>query len=156
MKTRKIKTIYKVFALVMLAFFVKFAPFVQAFALNVSADTTAAGSSSTMTTVVRWAAGVIGGIVAILLMVSIAKDAIQYAKGGGSVSIPKIIGKVIFMLIMIAIIFVAANYKSAADTGAELANKGMNTISTALSEAGVGGGGNGGTTPTGGKTPSKP
>lgn len=155
MKTRKIKTIYKVFALAMLAFFVKFAPFVQAFALTVSADTTAAGSSSTMTKVVKWAAAVIGGIVAILLMVSIAKDAIQYAKGGGSVSIPKIIGKVIFMLIMIAIVFVAANYQTAADTGAELANKGMNTISTALDEAGVGGGG--GSTPAGGgKTPSKP
>lgn len=137
MKTRKIKTIYKVFALAMMAFFVKFAPFMEVLAKTTTQMDTS-GSSSTMTNVVKWAAAVIGGVVAILLMVSIAKDAIQYAKGGGSVSIPKIIGKVIFMLIMIAIIFVAANYKSAASTGEAIANKGMGAVNTALNESHIG------------------
>ena len=137
MKTRKIKTIYKVFALAMLAFFVKFAPFMDVWATNLSI-TASTTSSSTMSKVVSWAAAIIGGVVAILLMVSIAKDAIQYAKGGGSVSIPKIIGKVLFMLIMIAIIFVAANYQTAASTGESLANTGLNAVSSAISESGIG------------------
>jgi hypothetical protein len=126
-----------VFALAMLAFFVKFAPIMDVFATNLSISATTT-SSSTMSKVVSWAAAIIGGVVAILLMVSIAKDAVQYAKGGGSVSIPKIIGKVLFMLIMIAIIFVAANYQTAASTGESLANTGLNAVSSAISESGIG------------------
>ena len=121
----------------MLAFFVKFSPLMEVFA-NTAMTMDKTGSSSTMTNVVKWVAAVIGGVVAILLMVSIAKDAVQYAKGGGSVSIPKIIGKVLFMLIMIAIIFIAANYKGAAETGSAIAQKGMSAVNTALSESKIG------------------
>lgn len=85
-------------------------------------------TSGTMNKLVGWGATIAGGLIAVFLMVSIVKDAIGYAKGQGSTSVFKIIGKVIFMIIMIGIIFLARNYGNLGNKGSELANKGMSVI----------------------------
>lgn len=80
----------------------------------VFADTTVK-ENSTINTVIGWVAGIGGGIVSIFLIISIVKDGLEYAKGNGSGSPLKIIGKVLFLLLMIGLIFLATNYKSIGD-----------------------------------------
>ena len=87
--------------------------------------------NSFMTGVVQWAAGIGGAIIAIFLIIAIAKDGIAYAKTGGSV-LP-IIGKVLFLILCIGLIFLAVNYAPLGNKAAEIAGTGVDIVG---SEAG--------------------
>ena len=64
--------------------------------------------SDFMSHTMSWMIGVSAGIIALFLIVSIVKDGMEYAKGYGD-GIFKILVKVIFMMIIIGLIFVANN-----------------------------------------------
>ena len=82
--------------------------------------------NSFMTRVVQWVAGIGGAIIAIFLIVSIAKDGIAYAKTGGSV-LP-IIGKVLFLILCIGLVFLAVNYSSLGNKAASVANGAVDVV----------------------------
>lgn len=105
-------------------FLTKLLPFIIAFANNGPKD------STFITNLVSWAAGIGGGIVAVFLIVSLAKDGIEFAKGQGSVSIWKILGKAVFLILIIGLIFLAMNYKSLGNTAKSVGDKAINTVNT--------------------------
>lgn len=55
---------------------------------------------------------VAGGLIAIFLIYSIVKDAIAFAKGDGNGSVIKILGKVLFLIICIGLIFIVMNWQT--------------------------------------------
>lgn len=108
-------------------FMTKYSPFILAFATGGATVET----SSTMNSIIGWAAGIGGGIIAIFLIVSIVKDGIEFAKGQGSVSIWKIVGKVLFLILCIGLIFLATNYD---ELGNKMKDVGSNAVDTINSE----------------------
>ena len=98
----------------------------------------AAGSSTgnaTMQKIVGWVGGIGGGIVAIFLIISLIKDGIALAKGGGDASPLKIAGKVIFLIVILGLIGLAINYSQLAGVGNSLANKGLNIANKEIGSA---------------------
>ncbi len=87
--------------------------------------------NSFMTRVVQWAAGIGGAIVAIFLIISIAKNGIAYAKGGGS-PLP-IIGKVLFLILCIGLIFLAVNYSSLGNEAATIPDGAVDIVDSEAS-----------------------
>lgn len=79
---------------------------------------------------------VAGGIVAIILIISIVKDTLQYIKGGGT-GIGKIIGKAVFLLLMIGLIIFASTYGSVQELGGSLQQSGTGLLNTVVSDIGV-------------------
>lgn len=79
------------------------------------AGTAMKGTSDVMNKIVGTAFMICGGFAAIFLMWSIMKDVKDYTKGGGSSSIWKIGGKVLFTLICIGLIMLASNWQNAAN-----------------------------------------
>lgn len=128
------KTLYKLMALVvmtMLAIGYSASPFVVSFADNNH-------DSSIIDGVVQYGGSVAAGIVAIFLMISIVKDAVGYAKGSGNSSVLKIVGKVIFMIIMLGLIYLAMNYDDLGKKGQDLSNKGFDIVND-VTDHGLGG-----------------
>lgn len=76
--------------------------------------------------IIGWGAGIGGGILALFLIYAIIKDGIAYAKGGGSIF--PIIGKVLFLILCIGLIFLAVNYKTIGDKFKSLGNKAVNIV----------------------------
>ena len=133
MKTSKIKnkTLYKLMALVvmtMLAIGYSASPFVVSFA----------NESIIIDGVVQYGGSIAAGIVAIFLMISIVKDAVGYAKGSGNSSVLKIVGKVIFMIIMLGLIYLAISYNDLGKKGQDLSNKGFDIVND-VTDNGLGG-----------------
>jgi len=82
--------------------------------------------STFMTGVVQWAAGIGGAIIALFLIYAIVKDGIAYAKGSGSVF--PIIGKVLFLILCIGLIFIAIKYKDLGNAASNIADQGVNVV----------------------------
>lgn len=86
-------------------------------------------------TILKYVAGIGGGIVAIFLIVSLVKDAISYASGGSG-SVWKIIGKVLFLILIIGIIFLALNWQAlgntASDIGSNILDQGSEIVGGAV------------------------
>ncbi len=101
----------------------KYCPFLVAFAEGATLQT-----PSFINNIVGWAAGLGGGLVAIFLIVSLVKDGIQFAKGQGSVSIWAILGKALFLILIIGLIFLALNYTTLGNAAKNIGNKGINTV----------------------------
>lgn len=87
--------------------------------------------NSFMTRVVQWAAGIGGAIVAIVLIISIVKNGIAYVKGGGS-PLP-IIGKVLFLILCIGLIYLAVNYAPLGNKAATIADNGIDIVGSEAS-----------------------
>ena len=87
--------------------------------------------NSFMTRVVQWAAGIGGAIIAIFLIIAIVKDGLAYAKSGGSI-LP-IIGKVLFLILCIGLIFLAVNYASLGNTASDIAGKAVEQVNSEAS-----------------------
>ena len=68
---------------------------------------------------VKYAAWIGGGILAIFLIYAIVKDGIAYAKGGG---------KVLFLLLCLGLIFIVTKYTSIGDKAKDIAGKGIEII----------------------------
>lgn len=82
--------------------------------------------NSFISKVVGWGAGIGGGIIALFLIYAIIKDGIAYAKGGGSIF--PIIGKVLFLLLCIGLIFLAINYKAIGEKFQTIGNKAVEIV----------------------------
>lgn len=89
---------------------------------------------SIMTTVLQYVAGIGGGIVAIFLIVSLVKDAISYANGNGNGGLWKIVGKVLTLILMIGLIFLALNWQKLGGTASRLASNALDQA-TSLADA---------------------
>lgn len=125
--SNKIMALLFTFALMLTIQFNTFAVFAKTTTANVS-------ENSFMKNVLTYVASIAGGIVAIFLIISIVKDALGYAKGQGQTSVFKILGKVLFLILMIGIIFIAVNYKSLGDNAKSIGEKGINTVVTEASK----------------------
>ena len=108
-------------------------PFIGASATGAAGGTT--DGNGTMKTIVGWVGGIGGGIVAIFLIISLIKDGIALAKGGGDASPLKIAGKVIFLIVILGLIGLAINYAQLANVGNSLANKGLNIANKEIGSA---------------------
>lgn len=108
------------------------APIIIAHAAEEGAKAATSGSdgSSFVAKLVKWVGGTAGGIVAILLMVSIAKDVFGLATGKGQTSPIKIVGKVLFLILCIGLIYLATNYDSLGNTASDLGQKAVDTINS--------------------------
>lgn len=91
-------------------------------------------SSTFMSGVVKWVAGIGGAIVAIFIIVALVKDGIEFSKGSGNGSVFKIIGKVLFLIVILGLIFVAVNYEK---LGNKAQGIGDNAIELINNEAGT-------------------
>ena len=100
--------------------------------------------NSLMSGVVKWAAGIGGGLIALFLIVSIVKNAVGYAKGSGSSSIFKIIGEALFLILLIGLIFIAVRYTTLGNTASGIAQQGVTLVEQQAQQAGLGGSGSGG------------
>lgn len=100
----------------------------------------AAQTPDIIKTILGFVAGIGGGIVAIFLIVSLVKDAIAFSSGNGSNSIWKIIGKVLFLILMIGLIFLALNYDKLGQTAEGVASNVLNE-GTGIIQSVTGGGG---------------
>lgn len=110
----------------------KLLPFYLAFAADPTENTT-------VSKIVGWAASIGGGIVAIALIISIVKEGWAYSKGQGNGSVLGIIGKVLFLILMIGIIFLAANYFILGTTAKSIGQQGVNIVATEVNNATGGG-----------------
>ena len=81
-----------------------------------------------MQTVISWVAGLGGGIVAIFLVVSLVKDGIGFAKGDGNSSIWKIVGKALFLILIIGLIYLATNYDDLGKKSSSIADNAINQV----------------------------
>lgn len=106
----------------MINFLMQFMPFVVA---NAAPSIT---ESNFINNLIGWGAGIGGGIIALFLIVALVKDGIEFAKGQGSVSIWKILGKVVFLVLIIGLIFLAVNYKSLGDAASRVGNEALNIV----------------------------
>jgi uncharacterized membrane protein YdbT with pleckstrin-like domain len=104
-------------------------PFVTAFAQQAPAG------NATVSRIVAWIGGIGGGIVAIMLIISLVKDGIGIAKGSGDSSVLKIAGKILFLIIIIGLIAIAVNYASLQTMGQGLGNKAINEVNSQLNSA---------------------
>ena len=77
---------------------------------------------------VTWVGGSAGGIVAILLMISIVRDVWGLVTGKGQASPIKIVGKVLFLILCIGLIYLALNYTSLGKTASELGQKAVDKL----------------------------
>lgn len=105
-------------------------PFIGANATGTTTD-----GNGTMKTIVGWVGGIGGGIVAIFLIISLIKDGIALAKGGGDASPLKIAGKVIFLIVILGLIGLAINYSQLTSVGNSLANKGLKIANQEIGSA---------------------
>ena len=108
-------------------------PFMMAFAESGSGAAAPSGPAF-IVEAVKWAAGLGGGIVAIFLVVSLVKDGIEFAKGQGSSSIWKILGKAIFLIVMIGLIYVAQNYSTLGTKTQAVAERAVNNVTNEASK----------------------
>ena len=99
----------------------KFLPITVAFASE-------AAEVPFMNSVISWVAGVGGGIIAIFIIVSLVKDGIEFAKGQGSTSIWKILGKILFLFLILGLIFLTINYESIGKTAQGIGDKAINIV----------------------------
>lgn len=97
--------------------------------------------NSLMSGVVKWAAGIGGGLIALFLIVSIVKNAVGYAKGSGSSSIFKIIGEALFLILLIGLIFIAVRYTTLGNSASGIAQQGVTLVEQQAQQAGLGGSG---------------
>ena len=109
--------------------------FLSAFVLKYLPFCTAFAAGGTMGKIVSWAAGIGGGVVALFLIISLAKDGIGLAKGSSDSSILKIIGKALFLILIIGLIYLAVNYESLGKKAESIADKGVNTVDTEVNKA---------------------
>lgn len=94
-----------------------------------------ASSNGTMDKVVKWAGSFGGGVVALFLIIGLVKDGIGYAKGSGDASVLKIVGKVLFLILIIGLIYLAVNYNSLGTKGKNVADKVINNANTEVNQA---------------------
>lgn len=66
-------------------------------------------SSDFMSHTMSWMISMTAGIIALFLIVTIVKNGIEYAKGYSSGSIFKILGKAMFLFVIMGLVFVATN-----------------------------------------------
>lgn len=66
-------------------------------------------SSDFMNHTMSWMISLCAGIIALFLVFSIVKDGIEYAKGYSDGGIVKILGKVVFLMVVVGLVFVATN-----------------------------------------------
>lgn len=79
--------------------------------------------------ILKWCAGLGGALIAVALIFSIVKDAIGYAKGTGSNSVGKMVGKVIVVFVMLGIVALAINWTSIANGfGKRVTEAGQNVV----------------------------
>lgn len=93
-------------------------PVVTAFA----ADANKSSDGSFIGNVVKWVGGIGGGLVAIALIISLVKDALDMAKGGGNASPVKIVGKALLLVLVLGLIGVAMNYDDLTSKGQTAGN----------------------------------
>lgn len=96
-------------------------PVVTAFAAK-TASTTTSGGGSFVGNVVKWVGGIGGGLVAIALIISLVKDALDMAKGGGNASPVKIVGKALVLILVLGLIGLAMSYDNLQSKGETAGN----------------------------------
>lgn len=105
--------------------FMQYCPLLIAFADDAAVEATTPGF---LKKVLGVAMGIGAAVVAVFMIYHIVKEGIQFAKGQGSSSIWSIIGKVIFLIFLIGLIFVAGNYVSIGKQAQTIGNKSINII----------------------------
>lgn len=99
---------------------------------NLFMDGAALGGS-----ILSWVAGIGGALVATFMIISIIKDAFQFVKGSGQVSIVGLISKVLILVLMIGLIAIAATPNGLfTQLGNTLATKGTNLINNTVKDIG--------------------
>lgn len=93
-------------------------PVVTAFA----ADANKSSEGSFVGNVVKWVGGIGGGLVAIALIISLVKDAIDMSKGGGNASPVKIVGKALLLVLVLGLIGLATQYDNLTSKGKTVGN----------------------------------
>ena len=66
-------------------------------------------SADFMSHTMSWMLSMSAGIIALFLVVSIVKDGMEFARGYGEGGIAKILGKAVFLLVVVGLVFVITN-----------------------------------------------
>ena len=113
---------------IILAKLMTYLPFIMAFAKETT------GKNDFVDKIVGWVAAVGGGLIAIFIIVSLVKDGIEYAKGQGNSSIWKIIGKVLFLLLILGLIYLAQSYDTIGEKAKNIGEGAVNTIDSEIND----------------------
>ena len=107
-----------------------------AFLAETGLNTDAATGNTTITNVLGWAGGIIGGIIALFLMWSILMEAKNLIKGEGSSSVWKLVGKSLVFILMIGLVFLSINYLALGKKAGNVAGGAVSTIESELPNLG--------------------
>ena len=86
--------------------------------------------------IVKWAASFGAGIIAVILIVAIIKEGLTYAKGNGG-SLWSLVGKVLVLILMIGLIFLAQNYSKLGQSAQKVGEGALNVVTKQAEEAGI-------------------
>lgn len=115
----------------------QYCPFIITLANNQvtgATDVTEINTPSFLSNALGLAAGIGGALIAIFLIYCLVRDGLDFAKGQGSGSIWKIIGKTIFLIIILGLIYVATAYNSLGNKAKTIGNNGINTITNEVDD----------------------
>ena len=85
--------------------------------------------------IVAFAAGIVGGLIALFMIFAIFMEAKNLIKGEGSASIWKLLGKVLVFILMIGLVYVAIGYTSLGQSAKDVADKGVGAVISTVSDA---------------------
>ena len=89
--------------------------------------------------IVKWAASFGAGIIAVILIIAIIKEGLTYAKGNGG-SLWSLVGKVLVLILMIGLIFLAQNYSKLGQSAQKVGEGALDVVTEQAEEAGIAGG----------------
>lgn len=85
--------------------------------------------------IVAFAAGIVGGLIALFMIFAILMEAKNLIKGEGSASIWKLLGKVLVFILMIGLVYVAISYSSLGKKAKNIANSGVDAVISTVPDA---------------------
>ena len=85
--------------------------------------------------IVAFAAGIVGGLIALFMIFAIFMEAKNLIKGEGSASIWKLLGKVLVFILMIGLVYVAIGYTSLGQSAKDVADKGVGAVISTVPDA---------------------
>lgn len=113
----------------------KYLPFLIAFANDSSKTDTGVKTPQVITNLLAWVGGIGCAIVAGFLIVALVKEGIQLAKGSGSTSIWGILGKALFLIFIIGMIFMSINYTELGKKAKNIGDTSIDTIETEINNS---------------------
>lgn len=85
--------------------------------------------------VLTTAASIVGGIIALVFLIYVAKDAFNLIQGNGKASFGSIITKLLIAIFLIGVVFIMVNYQQWGEKGKSMGTTVINTVENVVKDA---------------------